>query len=221
VESGALPISSFLFRIGTTTITALLIAISAIAMSNLGWLAGTQNAHLPIFSLDLLHTGSGSSVAPSGATPTPSPCGLLWRQETDHSPSGSDILYSVGAISSTDIWAVGGYDTQTLVEHWDGIAWSVVPSPNIGDMSLLRSVAAVATDDVWAVGYYYIGSTTRTLTEHWDGSQWHIVSSLSPGAYTNMRWDVTAVATNDVWAVGFHTLYHLEQPTHLPFHLQV
>ena len=173
-------------------------------MSNTEWLANTQDAHLPISSLDLPRAGSDSSVAPEGATPTPSPCGLLWRQETDPSPSGSDILSSVAVVNSNDIWAVGSSNSQTLIEHWDGIAWTVVPSPNIGDMSLLRSVAAVATDDVWAVGYYYIGSTTRTLTEHWDGSQWHIVSSPSPGAYTNMLWDVTAVATNDVWAVGFY-----------------
>lgn len=197
-------ISSFLFRIGTTTITVLLIAISAIALSNTEWLAGTQDAHLPVSSLHLPHAGSDNSVAPEAATPTPSPCGLLWRQETDPSPSGSDILSGVAAVSSNDIWAVGSSNSQTLIEHWDGIAWTVVPSPNIGDMSLLRSVAAVATDDVWAVGYYYIGSTARTLTEHWDGSQWHIVNSPNPSAFANMLWDVTAVATNDVWAVGFY-----------------
>ena len=63
---------------------------------------------------------------------------------------------------------------QTLVEHWNGSAWSVVPSPNApGTRSnSLVSVSAVAANDVWAVGYSLIGFTHQTLIEHWDGSSW-------------------------------------------------
>ena len=51
---------------------------------------------------------------------------------------------------------------QTLTEHWNGTAWSVVASPNLGTSdNVLYGVAAVAANDVWAVGYYQIGGTTR------------------------------------------------------------
>ena len=40
------------------------------------------------------------------------------------------------AIASDDVWAVGlhykGGSARTLIEHWDGAAWSVVDSPNGG-----------------------------------------------------------------------------------------
>lgn len=44
-------------------------------------------------------------------------------------------LNAVAATSSDDVWAVGSYEdvpnhTETLIEHWDGSAWSIVPSPN-------------------------------------------------------------------------------------------
>jgi hypothetical protein len=46
-------------------------------------------------------------------------------------------LSGVGGSSSSDVWAVGDYqsgptglDTSTLVEHWDGARWQVQPSAN-------------------------------------------------------------------------------------------
>jgi len=46
-------------------------------------------------------------------------------------------LNAVGAVSATDVWAVGygpplpgepRFVKRTLIEHWDGTAWSIVPS---------------------------------------------------------------------------------------------
>jgi hypothetical protein len=42
---------------------------------------------------------------------------------------------------------------QTLIEHWNGTQWSVVPSPNLMGNNLLRGVAIVSANDVWAVGF--------------------------------------------------------------------
>ncbi|HEX9311780.1 MAG TPA: hypothetical protein VGA30_02995, partial [Actinomycetota bacterium] len=47
----------------------------------------------------------------------------------------NDVLES----SSSDVWAVGDSGSLTLSEHWDGSAWSIVPSANPGDL--------------WAVGF--------------------------------------------------------------------
>src|ERR1044072_1184602 len=50
-----------------------------------------------------------------------------------------------------------------------GLAWRVVPSPNLGapdDVNLLGGVEAISANDVWAMGGY--GNMT-TLALHWDG----------------------------------------------------
>ncbi|HVF99441.1 MAG TPA: hypothetical protein VND68_06360, partial [Chloroflexia bacterium] len=100
-------------------------------------------------------------------------------------PSMSHSLLDVAALTANDIWAVGqsaasGGASVTLIEHWNGSAWSVVPSPNMGAYSnTLWDVAAISANDVWAVGTYQsaAGAPSRTLTLHWDGSGWSIVSS--------------------------------------------
>src|SRR5215469_6280943 len=53
--------------------------------------------------------------------------------------SGANALFGVSAIASNDVWAVGEFSSvsagQTLVEHWNGVSWSVVASPNVGSGS--------------------------------------------------------------------------------------
>jgi hypothetical protein len=136
--------------------------------------------------------------------------GLAWNRVP--SPNGSTTnaeLLDVAAVSANDVWAVGDYSApaptyqRTLIEHWDGVAWSIIPSPNANDSSqnVLTGVAAVSSTDVWAVGYT-LQSNYRTLIEHWDGSSWTIVPSPNIGPYGNYLSAVAALAPNDVWAVG-------------------
>ena len=125
--------------------------------------------------------------------------------------SVDNYLYSVVAVSATDIWAVGisvnssqlGPD-QTLIEHWDGTSWSIVPSPNVGTLdNRLNGVAAVSASDIWAVGNYFNSNFYyKTLIEHWDGTSWSVVSSPNPGANNNNLSGVAAISSSDVWAVG-------------------
>ena len=122
----------------------------------------------------------------------------------------SSQLVSVTAISSNNVWAVGWTDTSvntssfqgTLIEHWDGSQWTVVPSPNPkgSSQNTLTGVAAINANDIWAVGYT-LTTNNQTLTMHWNGSKWSIVRSPN-GAYGNWLSGVTALATNNVWAVG-------------------
>jgi hypothetical protein len=129
-------------------------------------------------------------------------------------PAGGS-LSGVAALAPDDVWAVGGYGQgapgRTLVEHWDGTSWSVVPSPNKGPFpNSLSAVAAVAADDVWAVGTWFTKAfVDRTLILHWDGSAWHRVTSPNVGAAENNLTSVAAVATDDVWAVGFRGVHTL------------
>ncbi len=122
-------------------------------------------------------------------------------------PSSFNHLYGISVVSASDVWAVGYYGgqtgtlQQTLVEHWDGASWSIVPSPNQGPSdNYLSGVAAISASDVWAVGYY-VGDTTQPLEEHWDGTAWSVYGP-SPGMSYSDTWAVAAVSTGDIWAVG-------------------
>src|SRR5262249_52251401 len=52
--------------------------------------------------------------------------------------AGGDMFFSVSAPSPSDVWAVGQQQAtvdgpfSTLVEHWDGKTWNVVPAANPG-----------------------------------------------------------------------------------------
>ena len=94
------------------------------------------------------------------------------------------VLRGVAAVSKHDVWAVGSTGSyedfndkpQTLIEHWDGSQWNIVPSPNPGvSENVLYDLAVASKDDIWAVGYYGAGSGSRTLVQHWDGLTWSVV----------------------------------------------
>lgn len=123
-------------------------------------------------------------------------------------------LLAVAAVSDSDLWAVGwardpngpSYVTRTLIQHFDGNLWSIVPSPNRANdvISELHSVSAASANDVWAVGSSQDGGApTRTLIEHWDGTKWSIVPSPNPDSQLNELRGVAALSANDVWAVGY------------------
>jgi hypothetical protein len=120
------------------------------------------------------------------------------------------ILYSVSATSANDVWAVGSSQdgklpSRTLIQHWDGTAWSIVSSPNPdSQFNELRGVAAISANDAWAVGYRG-GTKNETPIEtfilHWDGVTWSQVASPNV-AGANQLFGVTAISAGDVWAVG-------------------
>jgi hypothetical protein len=127
------------------------------------------------------------------------------------SPNGPrpvNELHGVFALSENDAWAVGvSYNTErtigsTLIEHWNGAQWSVVPSPNPSStINLLEAVAAVAANDVWAVGFA-ARTPNSILIMHWNGVAW----SVTPNPVTSMSLTnlaaLAVVSTNDIWAVG-------------------
>jgi hypothetical protein len=118
-------------------------------------------------------------------------------------------LLGVTCVSASNCWAVGFYVAgsgapQTLIEHWDGTAWAIVPSPNASlPNNVLSDVTCVSASDCWAVGYYITApSVYRTLIERWNGISWAIVSSPN-AAQINLLYGVTCVSASDCWAVGY------------------
>jgi hypothetical protein len=139
--------------------------------------------------------------------------GTQWSWVPAPTPAIESHLRAVDAIAAGDVWAVG-YQIissggvglhQTLIEHWDGSQWSVIPSPNVGPThNSLYAVAAVASNDVWAAGFYVhsVTGNQQTLLLHWDGSAWSVVPSPNPGNL-NYLYGLTALSPTDVWAVGY------------------
>lgn len=165
-------------------------AVSANDIWAVGNICGPGTAR----TLTMHWNGSGWSVVPS---PNKS---LLDDSE----------LTGVAALSGNDVWAVGNYQVafeyqwETLIEHWDGTAWRIVPSPNPSGslITYLTAVSAVSANDIWAVGYSHNGA--RPLIEHWDGTAWSIVPAPFPaGSDFNGLYGVKAISANDAWAVGY------------------
>ena len=139
--------------------------------------------------------------------------GATWSAVPTPSPSSEDSeLHAVAAVTSNDVWAVGvatahGFDDpRTLIEHWDGSAWSIVTAPSPGTGSdVLLSVTAVSPTDVWAVGYTTPtkGGRRQTLIEHWDGSSWSVDPSPSVTGSDSELLGVSGSPTTGLWAVGF------------------
>jgi hypothetical protein len=140
--------------------------------------------------------------------------GSQWSVVSSPDAPGSyaSILYSVSATSSTDAWAAGYYTlpgggAYTLIEHWDGSQWSVIPSPNPGsDINYLYGISVASRTDVWAVGYYTSPSGDGyTLIEYWNGSQWSVISSPNPSQSSNILYGVSATSSSNAWVTGYYS----------------
>src|SRR5580700_5553953 len=113
-----------------------------------------------------------AEAAPSVWSVTPSP----------HS-GGATNLDAVSCTSRTFCMAVGSLgDTGTLVETWNGNAWTVSPSPSPGgDPDELFGVSCVSPSSCKAVGYDDGGPGFKTLVESWNGTNWSIEPSRNRG----------------------------------------
>lgn len=136
--------------------------------------------------------------------------GSTWtRIDTPNPGSQESEFTSISGSGPDDVWAVGywwnghGAD-RMLTEHWDGTAWSVVPSQNPGvtghhhSQRVLDDVLALSPDDAWAVGYT---DFQGGVAEHWNGSSWKLVTLPT----TTALFSLSGSAPDDVWATGQKT----------------
>ena len=159
------------------------------------------------------------------------PTTLRWETFSDHwngstwtvvpmpKTPGSDNLFtyqvqSMDVISPANIWMVGGSGdnaspyggtpSNTLIEHYNGSAWSVVSSPNTGTADSLDGVTATSATNVTAVGYSTpSGGGAQTLTMTWNGTSWAIVPSPNAGNPSVLTSVSTAPGDAIVQAVGY------------------
>jgi hypothetical protein len=133
-----------------------------------------------------------------------------WTVETIPQTGNNTILLGASARTSTDAWAVGqqfagaGQAPPPPVSyHWNGTAWSLVPTPTLGVSSALRGVSASTATDAWAVGFSLLGRRDfGTLMEHWNGTAWSVNSSLVVTGEAAELTGVADLSPANAWAVG-------------------
>jgi hypothetical protein len=128
--------------------------------------------------------------------------------------TGNNVLLSVTAITTSNVWAVGysradamaATARQVLIEHYDGTSWTAIADTTAnnpaGTSNSLYGIKFFSATDVWAVGEAKTSATAATaIIEHYDGTTW---ATQAPAAATDFSLlaDALPLAANDVWAVG-------------------
>lgn len=165
-------------------------------------------------------------LAPQSAGQTS--CGDWTQIPVPDDPSWwSSWFEDVTVAGPDDAWAVGfysvpkpgsGFETFTLAMHWDGVAWTKVPTPSPapypgGTKAYLNGVDAVSPNDVWAGGDRYgdaggLSVGQWVMVQHWDGSSWKEIPVPTPPGGVSINFSgtrvhtVRAVGKDDVWFGG-------------------
>ena len=137
--------------------------------------------------------------------------GTSWIQQTIPTIAGGSYLFGIGAVSASDIWAVGGKAGSPFLcyaMHYNGSSWAEVavpPAPGSGRNNF-NAVHGLSANDVWAVGTWGANvGDYHFLAMHWNGSTWTnspIPNTVNNGVDGELL-DVKMVSANDVWAVGY------------------
>jgi hypothetical protein len=170
-----------------------LLGIKTLSASN-AWAVGSHNVpgSLAFSTLTMRWNGSAWSVVPSPDT-----------------PNFENHLNAIDGTAPDDLWAVGHIQNgeysvrEPLILHWNGSAWSIVPSPTANDAAL-EGVVALASNDVWAVGSMFSTSLLWHVpwALHWDGRSWSNVTVPSPTPQGGRLFGVAALSAAKVYAVG-------------------
>jgi hypothetical protein len=136
-----------------------------------------------------------------------------------HSPNytgtySNSLLEGVSCASAKSCEAVGYHVTgrnaqRTLAETWNGSAWQLAASPNIGsnttvDTNVLWGVSCASTGSCEAVGGYFndVSGYERTLVEYWNGNIWSLAPSINDGFNNNSLGSVSCLSPDWCKAVG-------------------
>jgi hypothetical protein len=113
-------------------------------------------------------------------------------------------LTAIRALSADDVWAVGWhypdnddpiYERHTLVMHWDGAEWDVIPGPDVNNRVGELTDVATVNRDVWIAGGGFIA--------RWSGTQWVVTRSYDPhSASQEIIYALADDRAGGLWAVG-------------------
>ena len=154
--------------------------------------------------------------------------GVGWR--IVDSELGPGDLWAVDCPSGSLCWAVGETGNSSLIERWNGAAWSIEQTGALPGTppSVLRDVTCTSESDCWAVGYNYSVTSATTprvcpdrpipiciigemrftrvnynaLLQRWNGTSWAASPPPTVPNATGLE-GVTCNSPTDCWAVGF------------------
>ena len=167
---------------------------------------------------------AGSCVAVgdyAGNTLVESWDGTAWSVVPSPTPGSYGGLSGVECSSARSCVAVGNYSNgtgsgssilpRTLVESWNGAAWSVVPSPS-PSVAYLYGVSCASARSCTAVGDYATKSQVRqVLVESWNGTSWSTVANPSP--FAAYLYGVSCASARACKAVGEYSANGGASPT--------
>jgi hypothetical protein len=134
--------------------------------------------------------------------------GTAWKAQTISGPPGAQgsLLAGVSCPTLTACFAVGGAfdgsgNTTTLVEHWNGTAWSIQSTPTSGDMNyFLNGISCVSATNCTVAGNTATG--TALLVEHWNGTSWTAQTLPAPAGAQGGLLGVACISASACTAVG-------------------
>ena len=157
---------------------------------------------VPLLALAVVPATVVSAGASGAATAV---CGILKGQ--NGALTSGDELSGVSYVSPSETWAVGNVGAaqranQTLTERYNGSAWSVVPSPNVGTQNNALNGVSMIPGAGWAVGYTQGSGKYAPLALGWNGTQW-LTASTGTFPSDALFTGVDTLADGSAWAVGF------------------
>ena len=137
--------------------------------------------------------------------------GTVWSVVPMQQPgTNTPTIAAVTDLSASSAWAVGedigatsAVGGSTLIEHWNGTSWTIVPSPTPGADPELTGVAARGSSDVYAVGGdvpSVNGGTGQAMILRWNGSTWS--ADTVPSGDISLFGAATVPGAANEWAVG-------------------
>jgi eukaryotic-like serine/threonine-protein kinase len=189
------PIAAKEPTVATFTISGDLTAVAATSADS-AWAVGTAGSGTSSRTL-ILHW--------NGTTWTRTPSPDLGTCQTRVGVTAASSIADVAAASADSAWAVGSTgcgatSTRTVILHWNGTAWTRVPSPSPGPGDVLLGVTTTSAGTAWAIGNTISGTGTSPLILRWNGTAWTTVPSPSPAG--SDIYGVAATPAGGAWAVG-------------------
>lgn len=138
--------------------------------------------------------------------------GSSWVPSGPLGSTPNSWLTAVSCTSPSNCFAVGSHhnptrgQVETLVVHWNGAAWSVMPSPNLDlDINRFTGVSCASSSFCVAVGEarnYGIVDHIGTVIQHFDGTTWRIMPSPATGHFYDPLIGIACVTATSCFAVG-------------------
>lgn len=121
--------------------------------------------------------------------------GVTWQPVTI---GAEGYTQAIRAFSKTDAYAV-----SKLLYHWNGSAWSQVPTaiPDGTMNSLTPVIGGTSSSDVYVTAHVFLDGDKLL---HFDGATWSVASSVASNVDA-----ITATSSTDVWMIDWG-VHHLE-----------